>query len=115
MRSIIRIIAGFFLPVMLLSSCAGDYVLDIYGTISGKVTDYSTGEPLQAAVVTLVQTSSTVQTDADGTFSFTGLEEGNYTVSVQKDGYMPDRKNEVTVISGETTSIVVSLKVIPQN
>ena len=114
MRTILRAIAGFILPAMLFCSCADDYTLDIYGTISGKVTDYSTGEPLQAALVTLVQSSSTVQTESDGTFSFEGLEEGQYTVSVQKDGYKPDRKNDVTVVSGETTTIVVSLEVIPQ-
>ena len=114
MKSISRFLAGVLLPLALLSSCKSDYTLDIYGTISGKVTDVSTGNPLPAAQVTLVPSSKTIQTTEDGTFSFSGLDEGQYTVSVQKDGYQANRKN-VTVVSGETTDIVVTLSVISKN
>ena len=114
MKSIFRFLAGILLPMMLLGSCKSDYTLDIYGAISGKVTDVSSGAPLPAAQVTLIPSSKTVQTTDDGTFSFTGLEEGQYTVSVQKDGYQANRKN-VTVVSGETTELVVPLTEIPKN
>lgn len=114
MKSIFRLLAGAILSVLLLSACGDDYVLDVYGSISGKVTDVVTGEPLPAAQVTLVPGANTIQTTSDGTFSFTGLEEGQYTVSVQKAGYQPNRKN-VTVVSGETTEVVVTLSVIPKS
>lgn len=114
MKSVIRHLAVALVAALSLLSCASDYDLNIYGSISGKVTDYSTGEPLSAAQVTLVPSANTVQTDADGTFSFDGLEKGQYTVSVQKDGYQANRKN-VAVESGETTEIVISLTIIPNN
>lgn len=114
MKSILRILAGALLSVFLLTGCKNDYALDIYGSISGTVTDSRSGDPLSAAQVTLVPSARTIQTAADGTFSFVGLDEGQYTVSVQKDGYQANRKN-VTVVSGEATEVVVTLTIIPQN
>lgn len=114
MKTIFRFLTGILLPMALLCSCQSDYTLDIYGTISGKVTDASSGNPLPTAQVTLVPGSKTIQTSDDGTFSFSGLEEGQYTVSVQKDGYQANRKN-VNVVSGEKTSIIVPLTIIPKN
>lgn len=113
-KSIFRFLAGVVLPVLLLLSCGNDYDVDIYGKISGKVTDSSSGNPIEAAQVTLVPGARTVQTTADGTFSFSDLEEGQYTVSVQKDGYQANRKN-LRVMSGETTETVVTLTAIPTN
>ncbi len=113
MKKLLRSL-GLVTVLLSLVSCGGNDTLDIYGIISGKVTDVSTGEPLNAAQVTLIPGSSTIQTTSDGTFSFAGLEEGQYTVSVQKDGYQANRKN-VTVISGETTETVVTLSKIPHN
>lgn len=112
-KSIIRFFAGVMLPVLLLSSCGSDYVLDIYGSISGKVTDSLTGLPVNAAQVTLVPGASTVQTDTEGSFSFTSLKEGRYTISVQKSGYQANRK-DITVVSGEETAIVITLSAIPK-
>lgn len=112
-KTILRVLIGL-VPAVLLCSCGNNYVLDIYGTISGRVTESSTGEPLPAAQVTLVQGGNTVQTSTDGTFSFSRLDEGQYTVSVQKAGYQANRKT-VTVVSGETVNVVIPLTVIPNN
>ena len=110
----IRFLIRASMPLLFLCSCSSDYSLDIYGTISGKVTDVTSGEPINAAQVTLVPSSKTIQTTENGEFVFSGLEEGQYTVSVQKDGYQANRKN-VTVVSGETTETIVTLSVIPKN
>lgn len=114
MRFILRCIIGILIPVLCFVSCGNDYHLDVFGTISGQVTDAASGDPLSFAQVTLVPGASTVQTTAAGKFSFTGLEEGQYTVSVQKDGYQSNRKN-VKVVSGETTEITITLSIIPNN
>ena len=114
MKQIVHLIALALTASILLWSCGNDYTLDVYGSIEGKVTDISTGEPIRAAEVTLLPSSRTIQTSDDGTFSFTGLDEGKYTVSAQKDGYQSNRK-DVSVVSGESTEIVITLKVIPGN
>lgn len=99
--------------MFLLCSCGNNETIDVFGSITGQVTDYTTGNPLSNAQVTLVQGARSVQTSDDGAFSFTNLDEGKYTVSVQKDGYQADRK-DVIVISGEETKTVISLKTIPK-
>ena len=75
MKKLLRSL-GLVTVLLSLVSCGGNDTLDIYGIISGKVTDVSTGEPLNAAQVTLIPGSSTIQTTSDGTFSFAGLDEG---------------------------------------
>lgn len=114
MRLLIRPLVWILMTTVLLSSCSNDYTLDIYGTIEGRVTDSSSGDPVEAAQVTLVPSSRTSQTTEDGSFSFSGLDEGQYTISVQKAGYQANRKS-VTVTSGECSSIVVLLTGIPKN
>ena len=113
MKKLLRSL-GLVTVLLSLVSCGGNDTLDIYGIISGKVTDVSTGEPLNAAQVTLIPGANTIQTSENGEFSFSGLNEGQYTISVQKDGYQSNRK-DVTVVSGESTEIVITLKVIPKN
>lgn len=108
-------LTGALLLAFMFCSCSNDDTpFEIYGTIAGQVTDYDTGNPLINAQVTLIPGAKTTQTGTDGAFSFSGLDEGQYTVSVQKNGYQSNRKN-VTVVSGETVSIVVTLESIPNN
>lgn len=113
MRTKKTICLGLLVSILSLLSCSDKDSVEIFGTISGKVTDVATGEPLNAAIVTLIPSSSTIQTSTDGAFSFSNLEQGQYTVSVQKDGFQANRKN-VSVINGEETRIVITLTVIPK-
>ena len=39
MKIFIRCIVGIFIPVFCFVSCGSDYTLEVFGTISGKVTD----------------------------------------------------------------------------
>lgn len=113
MRTKTLVAIGLVVSLLCLSSCNDKDELNIYGTINGKVTNVTNGEPLSAAIVTLVPGSSTSQTSDDGSFTFSGLKEGQYTVSVQKDGYQANRK-DVSVFSGEETEIVITLTAIPK-
>lgn len=112
MKTQLLALSALLACALLLGACKSNYTLDIYGKISGRVTDAKDGNPLSAATVTLVPGSKTQQTGADGSFLFENLDEGQYTVSVQKSGYQPNRKN-LTVISGETIKTVVTLTTIP--
>lgn len=98
--------------VFFISGC-DTYEYDFYGNISGTVTDFEDNSPIEGASVLLMPGSKTVITLPDGTFTFTDIEAGKYTLSVQKSGYQSDRKT-VEIASGEDVVTVVLLKRIPQ-
>ena len=73
-------------------------------SISGTITDRSTGESLAGVSVSLVESDMSVYTDFDGKFKFTGLQQGEYTlktvfISYQESSFKvqakPDEQNEV--------------------
>lgn len=99
------------LVLLSLSSCEDEIPYDFFSTIHGAVYDAESGEPLHNASVTIMPTSRTLQTGSDGAFVFDELDPGQYTVSVQKEGYVPDRKS-VTAISGETIRTDILLQKI---
>jgi uncharacterized surface anchored protein len=76
------------------------------GTISGVVTDSTTGLPIAGAIVVAHNRRFTKRaiTGADGTYTITNLRAGNYRVSARADGYLckmyPD---PVIVIGGANT------------
>ena len=88
--------------VGLLSACIEE-IVDITGTISGTVKDYTTGQTVGNCQVTLSPTGSTVFTSENGGYAFSGLQPGTYTLTFIKIGY----KHQTTtaeVISGTITT-----------
>ena len=64
--------------------------------VSGRVMDMVSGEPLIGANALLKGTSKGATTDANGTFTITGVEDGSYTLIVRYVGYA-DLSRKVTV------------------
>ena len=89
-------------------SCTDEPDLDLYCTINGQVTDAKTGEPIKAASVVLTPGGMTTVSGSDGTFEFTRLDAGQYTVIVQSDGYRTNRKT-VDAVAGESYHVDVPL------
>ncbi len=79
-----------------------------YGTIYGIVSDVETAEPLSDATVVLSPGGTSQMTDHDGRFEFTELEERQYTITVQKDGYSTNRKT-LRAIVGESVEANIPL------
>lgn len=57
-------------------------------TVSGRITDASTGKPVVFATVRLLEVGNEVHTDADGRYRFDGISEGKHTVVVTFAGYV---------------------------
>ena len=80
------------------------------GTISGTVTGASVN--LEGAEVKIIGTTAsngrTATTAANGTYSFTGVFVGNYTVAVERNGYVSD-SSDVTVTANVTSTASFSL------
>ena len=58
------------------------------GSIYGTVTDYTTGDPISNANVRLNPRGETTLTGSDGTFQFYDLSDGQYSLSLSKNGYV---------------------------
>lgn len=102
------------LATLMLVSASGcgstDY--EIFARIEGTVTDYQTGIPLENVSITLSPSGISTQTDTDGFYQFSDLDVQQYTLTVQKSGYQPNRKT-VAAVSGETLRVNIQLMSIP--
>ncbi|HWE83420.1 MAG TPA: TonB-dependent receptor [Terracidiphilus sp.] len=82
------------------------------GSISGTLTDPA-GAVLRGAQVSIPAKSMLVSTDEQGRFFFSGLQPGDYTVSVSYIGFEKLTKT-ITVISGTSTTLSLQLQVESQ-
>lgn len=96
-----------------MSGCKENEDYDLYSTLVGTVYDFSTGNPVEHATVTITPTGLQALTDAEGSTEFHELDPGDYNVTVQKEGYQPNRRM-IKAISGETVSFSITLKTIPE-
>ena len=72
---------------------------DLYGSISGIVTDAETGGTVSGVSVAISPQGDTRTTGSDGTFSFIELAPTDYTLTFTKDGYITDTR-VITVQAG---------------
>lgn len=77
--------------------------------IVGEVSDEKL-EPVKGAVVEIVGTGKTVETDAKGAFSFAAVASGNLTLEASKLGYSSDTQS-ATGMPGQKLSIRLMLRV----
>jgi iron complex outermembrane recepter protein len=82
------------------------------GTLAGKVVLESNGSPLRNAMITVSRTGRKVETEADGTYTITGIEPGTYPVLVHLQS-LSDETKSVTIKAGETTTVDFALKLSP--
>src|ERR1700739_302647 len=83
------------------------------GSISGTLTD-SAGAVLRGAQVSIPAKGMIVSTDEQGRFFFSGLQPGDYAVSVSYIGFQKLTKT-VTVNPGEATTVSLQLQVESEN
>src|SRR5690606_1128637 len=75
----------------------------VQGSISGRVIDGATGQPLSAASVVVVGTDRGGLTDSEGRFVIPNVPAGTHTVRVSLIGYAPGEQ-QVQVTSGGATT-----------
>lgn len=78
-----------------------------------KVTAADSGAPLVGVLITIVAEDGeplTQSTNIDGRFAFTGLDPGNFTLQLVKDGYSPIELNDIAISAEENTSLVIQMK-----
>ena len=80
-----------------------------YCTITGFVYEEGTDNRISNADVTLSPTGKPGKTNSDGYFEFTNLDNDQYTITVQKSGYITNRKT-VSTEAGQTINISIPLE-----
>ncbi len=79
----------------------------VYGSLTGTVTDTS-GAAIAAAKVTAIHEATTTerktQSGPDGTFLFSGLTPGAYTIVASQDGFTAFRRTGIVLSPNETIS-----------
>lgn len=83
------------------------------GTITGRVTDASAAV-LQGALIQLEPAAQSSVSNADGTFTLSGLNAGHYTLTVSYLGFAPFTQ-EVNVAAGNISNVAAVLKVAAES
>jgi uncharacterized protein (TIGR02145 family) len=106
--------SGIFIFIFLTISMIGCKPAEVllHGDITGVVTDAETSQPIQSALVDVINTDDTTRTVSDGTFLLRNIIPGKYEIQTSKTGYDLNKKN-VTVAPAVTQQIDFPLKGIP--
>jgi len=94
--------------IMLAMLAQGTWALaGTTGTLTGTLTDTSTGKPVADAKISVTSPSqnAATTTDAGGHFTFIALMPDTYTVSMSKDGYAPQSIAGVTVFADQSFTL----------
>ncbi len=83
-------------------------------TLTGTVTDLSSGLPLYNVSVTVIDSikTHTTATDSNGEYTLSGLAQGNFTATFIKSGYI-EHTASGTLVSGQTHTLDILLDPIP--
>ena len=104
-------ISGVIAALVLALSVAGATNLAAQtGAVTGTVTDATTGQPLNDAAISLVDTDETGLTATNGRYLLNSVPVGVYTVKVVILGYATQEK-EVTVTPGSTQEVDFQLEI----
>jgi len=77
------------LSLIFLVNCSEDTTGFIgEGTITGRVVEANSFDPIENAKISLSPSNNTVFSDVDGYFIISGVEAGDYSVSATKEGYL---------------------------
>ena len=77
------------------------------GDIKGVVKD-ADGKSVDNCLISITPTGAAKITDSDGSFEFTRLDPGEYTITVKKEGYI-EKTEKIVVLSGKVVDVDIVL------
>jgi TonB-linked SusC/RagA family outer membrane protein len=101
-----------FAHAAVLSALAAGAAAAQQATVTGRVTDGLSGQPVAAAQVVVVGTNLGTQTNSDGRYTIRNVVPGMVTVRVLSIGYAEDSR-EVTVAAGGTATEDFEIRAVP--
>lgn len=107
MKYLYKIASVLFL--LFFISCSEEKIGDSdFGTVTGRVVNADTFEPIENVKILSSPTTNTMFTDAEGTFTFSNVKAGEYSFQAQKDGFIA-KFEAVTVTLNNTAQVVFEL------
>ena len=103
---------------VLLTASVGVFASGLAGaqeqqaTISGRVTDASSGEPIAAAQVSVVGTTTGASTNSEGRYAIRNARPGTVELRVLRVGYS-EQKQTVTVVAGQSVTADFAMTAVP--
>lgn len=79
------------------------------GSITGKLVDYTSREPIRGARIVLEHTRYKTTTDRNGEFTLSGVRPGSYQLVIIHSYYPDGGPRTVVVATDSTTSVILSM------
>jgi hypothetical protein len=108
----IQIFIIFTLTILPIYAHSFDELIKSDSSITGKVVDKNTGEPLTGVSVKLPGLNLTVYSDFDGNFSFNNVFPGKYDLSASMLTYQNVKKEKFLVNKGKNNYLKIELEAI---
>jgi hypothetical protein len=80
------------------------------GSITGKITDGETGEPMRGATVQVIGTKKGAIADVKGVYTIKGLPAGTYTLRFNYIGFKPKTVENIEVKDGQAVAMPIVLE-----
>ena len=108
-----QVVRRFFLSALVGALVAGTAAAQApqQGTITGRVTDVATGQPVPAAQINVVGTTLGAQAGQDGQYTIRGVNAGTVEVRVLRVGFA-EMKQPVTVTAGQTVTVNFQMRAV---
>ena len=109
MKSIFKLLSlALLVTILSLTSCTEEPE-ESTGSITGYVTESGTGtEPISGVTVSILANGRSTTTGSDGTFSFTAMQPGQYSLQFSKTGYNTNTRT-VNVVAGQENRCDIQL------
>lgn len=102
------------IALLFILTCTNTYSQQT-SNITGRVTDEATGLPIAKVAVAVINDESIIagsKTKADGFFSITDVEVGEYSIRLNLVGYNTLLIDNIVVVSGEPTDLRIEMSIV---
>ena len=104
-----RVIKAFLVAACAASALSGVANAQTQGSITGRVSDATTGQPIPLASVSVVGTALGGQTNSLGQYTIRGVNAGRVEVRALRVGYA-EQRSTVTLSPGQAATLDFSMK-----
>ncbi|MBN1211273.1 MAG: von Willebrand factor type A domain-containing protein [candidate division Zixibacteria bacterium] len=98
------VLAGIISFALVLPVSAGEV-----GSIDGQVVNVNTGQPVKDASIVIESANIATLSNFAGNFTFDNLKPGRYTMVVTHPDFQTEKRADIEVVAGWTTSLVIAL------